>query len=118
MKNQSKVRYRTFQLRFLKPSKEQALKRFGGDEQALASAHEQAVRASQSLIAKLLTLHDEPVPMIRMDWMLKRLAPGKAQVVFGEYCAGLKGSIGEGSNHSNFSDPGSVRILSKLKNFR
>ena len=44
------------------------------------------VRASQSLIAKLLTLHDEPVPMIRMDWMLKRLAPGKAQVVFGEYC--------------------------------
>ena len=30
---------------FLKPSKEQALKRFAGDEQALASAHEQAVHA-------------------------------------------------------------------------
>ena len=27
---------------------------------------------------------------------------------------GLKGSIGEGSNHSNFSDRSSVRILSKF----
>ena len=30
----------------------------------------------------------------------------------------LKGSIGEGSNHSNFSGRSSVRILSKLRNFR
>ena len=33
----------------------------------------------------------------------------------------LKGSIGEGPNHSNFSDRSSVRILSKrivIKNFR
>ena len=30
----------------------------------------------------------------------------------------LKGSIGEGPNHSNFSDRSSVRILSKFKNFR
>ena len=30
----------------------------------------------------------------------------------------LKGSIGEGPNHSNFSDRSSVRILSKFRNFR
>ena len=53
---------------------------------ALASAHAQAVEASLPLIAELLTKHAEPVPMVRMDWMLKRRGPGKAQVVFGEYC--------------------------------
>ena len=71
---------------FLKPSEEEALSRFGGDAPALASAHAQAVEASLPLIAELLTKHAEPVPMIRMDWMLKRRGPGKAQVVFGEYC--------------------------------
>ena len=35
-----------------------------------------------------------------------------------ELQAELKGSIGEGPNHSNFSDQSSVRILSKFKNFR
>ena len=30
----------------------------------------------------------------------------------------LKGSIGEGSNHSNFSHQSSVKILSKFRNFR
>ena len=30
----------------------------------------------------------------------------------------LKGSIGEGSNHSNFSHQRSVEILSKFRNFR
>ena len=30
----------------------------------------------------------------------------------------LKGSVGEGPNHSNFSDRSSVKILSKFKNFR
>ena len=49
-------------------------------------AHTQAIEASQHLIAELLTKHDEAVPMIRMDWMLKRRAPGTVQVVFGEYC--------------------------------
>ena len=32
--------------------------------------------------------------------------------------AELKGSIGEGPDHSNFSDRSSVRILSKFRNFR
>ena len=30
----------------------------------------------------------------------------------------LKGSIGEGPNHSNYSDRSSVRILSKFRNVR
>ena len=30
----------------------------------------------------------------------------------------LKGSIGEGPNHSNFSDQSSVEILAKFKNFQ
>ena len=36
----------------------------------------------------------------------------------GTYDPKLKGSIGEGPNHSNFSDRSSVKILSKFKNFR
>ena len=30
----------------------------------------------------------------------------------------LKGSIGEGPNHSNFSDQSSVKLLAKFRNFR
>ena len=72
--------------RFLKPTADEALARFAGDELALASAHVQAVEASRPLIAELLAKHNEPVPMVRMDWMLKRKGPATAQVVFGEYC--------------------------------
>ena len=32
--------------------------------------------------------------------------------------AELKGSIGEGPNHSNFSHQSSVKVLSKFRNFR
>ena len=52
------------------------------DELAMASAHRQATAASQPLIAELFK-HGAPVPMIRMDWMVKRRGPGQAQVVFG-----------------------------------
>jgi len=72
--------------RFLKPTAEDALARFAGDELALASAHTQAIEASQPLIAELLKKHDQPVPFIRMDWMVKRRGAATAQVVFGEYC--------------------------------
>ena len=72
--------------KFLKPTEAEALRWFHGDEAALASAHAQAIAASQPLIAELLTKHNEPVPMIRMDWMVKRRRNGEAQVVFGEYC--------------------------------
>uniref|UniRef100_A0A7S2GV81 Uncharacterized protein n=1 Tax=Haptolina brevifila TaxID=156173 RepID=A0A7S2GV81_9EUKA len=71
---------------FLKPNYAEVLARFAGDEKALASAHEQAAKASGPLIRQLLTKHSEPVPFIRMDWMVKRRGPGHAQVVFGEYC--------------------------------
>ena len=72
--------------KFLKPTEAEALRWFEGDEAALASAHAQAVAASQPLIAELQTKHPEAVPMIRMDWMVKRRRAGEAQVVFGEYC--------------------------------
>ena len=49
------------------------------------------------------------------------LAPGRALgEVHARVEAGpkLEGSIGEGSNHSNFSHRSSVRILSKFSTFR
>ncbi|KAK3265070.1 hypothetical protein CYMTET_26225 [Cymbomonas tetramitiformis] len=72
--------------KFLKPKETTIMQWWAGDKKALASAHKQAVDASQHLIAELLTKHEEPVPFIRMDWMLKRSSPGNAKVVFGEYC--------------------------------
>lgn len=71
---------------FGKISHERCLAQWSGDEEAMHAAHAQAVEASQFLIADLLSVHPQPVPFIRMDFMLKRLCPGKAQVVFGEYC--------------------------------
>jgi len=71
---------------FVKPSHEHCLKQWAGDTDAMQSAHAQATEISQFLIADLLKHHVEPVPMIRMDFMCKRLGAGKAQVVFGEYC--------------------------------
>lgn len=71
---------------FGKISHSGCLAQWSGDEEAMQAAHAQAVETSQFLIADLLNIHPQPVPMIRMDFMLKRLGPGKAQVVFGEYC--------------------------------
>lgn len=72
--------------RFVKMGAEQALARFAADAPALASAHAQAIEASRPLVGELLTKHASPLPMIRMDWMVKRTAAGAARVVFGEYC--------------------------------
>jgi len=71
---------------FVKPSEEHCLAEWSGDTEALKVAHAEAVEASQFLIADLLATHAAPVPMIRMDFMLKRLGPGKVRVLFGEYC--------------------------------
>lgn len=71
---------------FVKPSHEACLAQWLGDTEAMESAHSQAKEAAQFLIADLLRIHPEPVAMIRMDFMCKRMDPGKAQVVFGEYC--------------------------------
>jgi len=56
------------------------------DAGALESAKAQALAISQHLLAWLRLADSKLVPMIRLDFMLKRLGPGKAQVVFGEYC--------------------------------
>jgi len=72
--------------RFLKPPKERILQWWAGDQAALDFAHARAEEVANFLIGWLLTMHPEPVPMIRMDFMLKRTGPGKAQVLFGEFC--------------------------------
>jgi len=71
---------------FKKLTREACLEWWEDDEAALASATEQATQTAQGLLAWLLTIDAEPVPMIRMDFMLSRLGPGKSRVVFGEYC--------------------------------
>jgi len=71
---------------FSKLSETQALTRWSQDEKAWASAKQQATDIAQLLIAWLLAVNAELVPMIRLDFMIKRLGPGKARVFFGEYC--------------------------------
>jgi len=71
---------------FHKLTKEAALKRWEGDEAAWESANKQAVEIGQFLLAWLMTVSAQPIAMIRMDFMLKRTGPGKARVLFGEYC--------------------------------
>merc|ERR1712185_503331 len=56
------------------------------DEEAFKSAKKQAINISQFLLGWLLLNNAQPVPMIRMDFMLLRMGPGKARVFFGEYC--------------------------------
>ena len=49
---------------------------------------------------------------------LRARLPRRAARVPAGRVAELKGSIGEGPNHSNFSDQSSVTILAKFRNFR
>jgi len=56
------------------------------DKEAYKSARKQAINISQYLLGWLLLNDAQPVPMIRLDFMLLRTGPGKARVVFGEYC--------------------------------
>jgi len=71
---------------FRKLGKLQAVERWEGDEAAWESAMRQAIEVSQFVIAWLISMNAEPVPMIRLDYMLKRIGPGKTRVYFGEYC--------------------------------
>ena len=57
-----------------------------GDAAAWAMAKEKAIKISQLLLAWLLSAEHQPVPSMRLDFMVKRLGPGKARVIFGEYC--------------------------------
>jgi hypothetical protein len=72
---------------FHRLSKEMILSSYWNqDEAAFKSAQKQAINISQFLLKYLLLLDAEPVPMIRLDFMLLRLGPGAARVVFGEFC--------------------------------
>merc|ERR1712113_765446 len=74
---------------FKKLSDQGVLQRWSDDQVAVDQAHAQAVEASQFLITWLLEKDvrtSKPVPMIRLDFMLKRLGPGQVQVAFGEFC--------------------------------
>eukprot|EP00931_Biecheleriopsis_adriatica_P008175 TRINITY_DN10939_c0_g1_i3.p1 TRINITY_DN10939_c0_g1~~TRINITY_DN10939_c0_g1_i3.p1 ORF type:complete len:557 (-),score=96.52 TRINITY_DN10939_c0_g1_i3:123-1793(-) len=44
-----------------------------------------SVPASQYLLAQLKAVDSQPVPMMRLDFLVRRLGPGTAQVSFGEY---------------------------------
>jgi len=71
---------------FSKLTEDACLQRWSGDAEAWASAKAQAIETSQLLITWLLASNARPVPMIRLDFMLKRLGPGQARVAFGEFC--------------------------------
>eukprot|EP00928_Gymnodinium_smaydae_P081043 TRINITY_DN64621_c0_g1_i1.p1 TRINITY_DN64621_c0_g1~~TRINITY_DN64621_c0_g1_i1.p1 ORF type:complete len:545 (-),score=111.18 TRINITY_DN64621_c0_g1_i1:86-1720(-) len=71
---------------FSKLDEEKVLQRWCQDTDAWAMAKEKAIDISQMLLTYLLAADSNPVPMIRLDFMLKRLGQGQARVVFGEFC--------------------------------
>mmetsp|Transcript_152950 Transcript_152950/g.490672 ORF Transcript_152950/g.490672 Transcript_152950/m.490672 type:complete len:567 (+) Transcript_152950:44-1744(+) len=73
---------------FRKLSREKVLKEMWHDDTAaLDAAQERAVEISQDLLSWLHESHPaQPVAMVRLDFMLLRLGPGQARVVFGEFC--------------------------------
>lgn len=71
---------------FLKLNKEKCLQTWSQDEQALTMAQAQAVEVSQFLLQWICEQDPQPVPMLRLDFMVLRLGAGQARVVFGEYC--------------------------------
>merc|ERR1711957_380477 len=71
---------------FSKLSAQKCIEQWGGDSKAWEHAKEEAGKISQRLLAWLRTTSSQPVPMIRLDFMVKRVGPGKARLYFGEYC--------------------------------
>jgi len=71
---------------FVKLNHEKAVQAWGGDEKALEDAQTKAIEVSQFLLEWLCTLDPEPVPFIRLDFMLLKTGEGQARVIFGEYC--------------------------------
>ena len=62
---------------------------------------------------------DKVTEQTQVDVSWSAEAPAFRQIVqmMGAYDPKLKGSIGEGSNHSNFSHQSAVKILSKFNAF-
>jgi len=71
---------------FRKLTEEQCLEWWEQDVDALKHATTEATELGQFLLAWLLCMDAQPVPMVRMDFMISRLGKGQARVVFGEYC--------------------------------
>lgn len=71
---------------FKKLSEDKVLEVWGQDHEAWESAKQQAIDVSQLLLAWLGAANAQTVPMIRLDFMLKRLGSGKSRVIFGEFC--------------------------------
>lgn len=67
-------------------SEERCLSRWDQDRDAFQSAKEQSVEISQHLLGWLFAVDCRPIPMIRLDFMVRRLGSGKAFVTFGEFC--------------------------------
>lgn len=71
---------------FSKVSHEKALELWDKDTVAWEDAQKQAIDVSQFLMSWLRCVGGTQVPMIRLDFMLKRVGPGRARVIFGEFC--------------------------------
>jgi hypothetical protein len=57
---------------------------FAGDELAMADAERQAIELGRKLLLYVTTECCEPLPVLRMDFMIRRIGPGKAAVWAGE----------------------------------
>jgi len=71
---------------FSKLSETGVLKKWEGDEAAWEDGKKKATEIAHFLLAWLISANSSPIPMIRLDFMMKRVGPGKARVYFGEYC--------------------------------
>jgi len=67
-------------------SQKECLSCWNEDAEAWKAARIAASHVSQHLLTWLLAMDSQPIFMIRLDFMLHRWAPGKARVVFGEFC--------------------------------
>ncbi|CAE7749545.1 Herc4 [Symbiodinium sp. CCMP2592] len=71
---------------FSKLTEAMVLDKWDGDREAWEMAKEKATSIAQILLAWLLSAEHQPIPSMRLDFMVKRIGPGKARVIFGEYC--------------------------------
>mmetsp|Transcript_86980 Transcript_86980/g.182039 ORF Transcript_86980/g.182039 Transcript_86980/m.182039 type:complete len:565 (+) Transcript_86980:171-1865(+) len=71
---------------FRKLDPHECLRWWDKDYEAWNDAKRQAVELGNFWLEWLLSMDSQPVPMIRMDFMVSRTGPGRARVIFGELC--------------------------------
>lgn len=71
---------------FHRLSEEDILRKWNKDQSAYDAARKQATNTAQYLIAWLRAADAQTVSMVRLDFMVLRVGPGRVQVVFGEFC--------------------------------